>query len=112
MLLFLIALGAWGIWNWLRGEGVSGSYLGALVIGEGIIVVEAILGVVLYLMGNPGPARGWLHILYGIAALISLPAAYTFTRGRTGRYEALIYAVMAFFIAGLTIRSQTTGMGG
>jgi hypothetical protein len=111
MLLFMLALGVWGLWNWLRGDGVTGSYQGGLAIGEGIIVVQAVIGVLLYLLGDNGPARGWLHILYGIAALISLPAAFAFTRGRTGRYEALIYAVVALFLAGLTTRAQSTGIG-
>lgn len=111
MLLFMLALGIWGVWNWLRGDGVTGSYQGGLAIGEAIIAVQFVLGVLLYALGDNGPPRGWLHVLYGVAALISLPSAFAFTRGRTGRYEALIYAVIAFFLAGITMRSQVTGSG-
>lgn len=108
LLLFLLALGVWGFWNYLRGDGVTGSYWGALAIGEGLIVVVAVIGIVLYLLGGQ-PARGILHILYGIVAVISLPSAFFFTRGRSDRPEALIYAVMALFLAGITYRLQTTG---
>ncbi|MDP9314778.1 MAG: hypothetical protein M3R24_28540 [Chloroflexota bacterium] len=109
-LLFMLALGLWGLWNFVRGEGVTGSYWGALAIGEGLVVVESLIGVGLYLAGSPGPARGLLHVLYGIVAVICLPAAFSFTRGRASRYEALIYAVIALFLAGIANRAQTTGM--
>ncbi len=110
MLLFMLALGVWGLWNFLRGAGVSGSYLGGLVIGQGLIVVQELIGLGL-LFGDAVAARHWLHILYGIAAAITLPATFAFLRGRTGRYEALMYAVVAFFLAGITVRLQTTGGG-
>lgn len=108
MLLFMLALAAWGFWNYLRGDGVTGSYLGGLAIGEGLIVVEALIGVALTVLGS-FPPRGWLHILYGIVAVISIPSAFAFTRGRTGRYESLIYALIALFLAGITTRAQGTG---
>jgi hypothetical protein len=108
VLLFMVALAAWGFWNYFRGEGVSGSYQGALAIGEGLIVIEAIFGVILSVLGGV-PARGWLHILYGIVATLSIPSAFAFTRGRTGRYEALIYGLIGLFLAGIAIRAQTTG---
>ncbi len=107
--LFMLALGLWGLWNFLRGEGVTGSYWGALAIGEGVVVLEALIGVALYLAGSNGPARGVLHILYGVVAVLCLPAAFSFTRGRSSRYEVLIYAVIALFLAGIANRAQTTG---
>ncbi len=108
MLLFMLALGVWGLWNWLRGEGVTGSYWGGLAIGQGLITVEGVLGIALYVMGGQ-PARGLLHVLYGVAALIAIPAAFSFTRGRATRYEALIYALIALFLAGVTVRARLTG---
>ena len=107
-LLFMGALTLWGFWNYFRGQGVSGSYWGGLVIGEGLMVVEAIFGITLYLLGAV-PARGWLHALYGLVAVLSIPSAFAFTRGRAGRYESLIYALIALFLVGITLRAQTTG---
>lgn len=108
MLLFLLVLAIWGFWIYVRGPGITGSFWGALAIGEGLIVVEGLVGGILSMLGNV-PARGWLHVLYGVVALIGIPAAFAFTRGRTGRYEALIYALAALFLAGITNRAQTTG---
>lgn len=108
MMLFLGALALWGFWSYLRGPGVTGSYWGTLVVGEILILVEGVIGGILYALGDY-PARGGLHILYGIVAAISIPSAFAFTRGRTGRYESLIYGLIALFLLGITIRARTTG---
>ena len=110
VLLFLLALGLWGLWNFLRGHGVTPSLWGALAIGEGLLVVEALLGTAL-LLGGSRPGRTAIHILYGIVLIISLPAAFSFTRGRSSRAEAIVYALIALFLAGVTIRAQITGGG-
>lgn len=110
MLLFMAALGIWGLWNALRGAGMSPSYWGGLAIGEGLIAAQAVIGIVLYVLGEQ-PARGLLHVLYGVAALISIPAAFAFTRGRSTRYESLIYGIIALFLAGVTVRARLTGGG-
>ena len=109
-LLFMLALGLWGLWDFLRGEEVTGSYKGGLAIGEGLVIVQGLIGVVLYALGG-APARGILHVLYGIVAIISIPGAFFFTRGRTTRYETLIYAIIALFLAGVSIRARLTGGG-
>jgi len=110
MLLFMAALGIWGLWNALRGAGMSPSYWGGLAIGQGLIVAQTVIGILLYILGGV-PARGLLHVLYGVAALISIPAAFAFTRGRSTRYESLIYAIIALFLAGVTVRARLTGGG-
>ena len=110
VLLFMVALGLWGLWGYLRGSGVSGSLWGALVIGEVLIVVEGLLGAGLFLAGSR-PARPAIHILYGIFLAVALPGAFSFTRGRTARFEALVFALVAFFLAGVTIRARLTGGG-
>jgi heme A synthase len=109
-LLFMLALGLWGLWDFLRGEEVTGSYKGGLAIGEGLVIVQGLIGVALYALGG-APARGILHILYGTVSMIALPAAFFFTRGRTTRYETLIYAIIALFLAGVSIRARLTGGG-
>lgn len=110
VLLFLVALGLWGLWGYLRGGGVSGSLWGALVIGEVLIVVEGLLGAGLFLAGAR-PARTAIHILYGVFLAVALPGAFSFTRGRTARFEALVFALVSFFLAGVTIRARLTGGG-
>ena len=108
VLLFLLALGVWALWNSLRGEGMNGSLWGAVVIGELLVLVEGLLGAGLYAAGLR-PARTAIHILYGVFLAVALPGAFSFTRGRSARFETLIFALVAFFLAGVTLRARITG---
>jgi hypothetical protein len=36
------------------------------------------------------------------------PAAYGFTRGSDSRREVVVYALMALFLAGISLRAMTT----
>ena len=110
VLLFMLALGLWALWNYLRGAGMTGSLWGGLVIGELLIVIEGLLGAGLFAAGLR-PGRSAIHILYGVFMAIALPGAFSFTRGRSSRSEALIYALVALFLAGVTIRARLTGGG-
>ncbi|MBA3945657.1 MAG: hypothetical protein H0X37_13960 [Herpetosiphonaceae bacterium] len=109
-LLFMLALGAWGLLNYFRGEGITGSYWGALVIAEALVLLEGLLGATLFASGHR-PARTTIHILYGFVMVLSIPGAFSYTKGRTGRGEMLIYALVALFLAGVTIRARLTGAG-
>ncbi len=107
VIFFAFALGAWGVLAFLRGLGVTGSYFGALIIGEILILAQAVIGVVLVLTGR-FPMDG-LHLLYGIVIPIAWAAVYVYTRGAQTKREMLIYAVMSFFVMGLGIRGIMTG---
>jgi phosphatidylglycerophosphate synthase len=108
ILLFFGALSIWGFFSYVRGQGVSGSYKGALAIGELLMLAEFILGVIL-LIGGELPYRLSIHILYGIVAIMTLPGAFAYTRGRDGRWEQLIYVTVCLFLCGIALRALTTG---
>lgn len=103
--LFMVAMGVWGLINYARKKPVTPDYFGALIIGEVLLVVEALLGFYLYI-SDFRPPRTEIHILYGITAAITLPGAFAFTRGRDSRWEGLIYACVCLFLAGLSLRLQ------
>ncbi len=107
--LFAFALGAWAAWMFLRGQGVSPSYWGAVIIGEIVMLVQGMLGVLLVVTGQL--PRDLLHFLYGVLVALSFPAVYVYTRGRTDRPEAGWYALAGFFVFGLAIRAIMTGQG-
>lgn len=106
MLLFMLACGMWGVFSAFRG-GLSGSLSGALVIGEGLILVQGLLGLVAYLSG--ARAADGIHWLYGASAAVTLPGIYSFVRHRSARIQALWLGAGALFVFGLTIRGITTG---
>ena len=108
ILLFFGALSIWGFVSYLRGHSISGNYKGALAIGELLMVAEFVLGVLLLLSGAQ-PYRLSIHILYGIVAIIGLPGAFAYTRGRDDRWELLIYVVVCLFLCGIALRALSTG---
>lgn len=108
ILLFFGALSLWGLFNYLRGQGVSGAYRGALAIGELLMLAQFIIGVLL-LFNSRQPPRLGVHILYGVVAIILLPGTFSYTRGRDSRYEQLIYALVCMFLCGIALRALETG---
>lgn len=111
ILLFFGALAIWGFVNYLRGQGVGGAYKGALAIGELLMLAQFVLGVILFL-GGDRPYRPGIHILYGMVAIICVPGAFSYTRGRDGRWEQLIYVTVCLFLMGIALRALTTGRVG
>lgn len=109
ILYYMLACGLWGIFSAFRG-GLGGSLSGALVIGQGLIVVQGLLGGLSYLLSYRA-AEGGLHYLYGVSALVTLPGIYGYTRGRSPETQALWFGGGALFIVGLAIRGMTTGGG-
>jgi len=108
VMLFMALAGAWGVLLYARRRGVDGGYWGILVIGELLILAQGILGMVL-LVGGEQPGRG-IHILYGVVAALTLPAAYGFTRARDDRRAALVYGLLCLFVAAIAWRAATTGV--
>lgn len=105
-ILFMLVCGLWGTISYLRGQPVSSSYAGTLVIGEGLLLLQAAIGMGLLLAaGRPG--RG-IHILYGVLTALCLPGAFVYTKGRRERVESLIYGLVTFFVFGLALRAMTT----
>ena len=108
ILLFFGALSIWGLFSYLRGRGISGSYKGALAIGELLMLAEFLIGVLLVISGAQ-PYRFGIHVLYGIVAVITLPGTFAYTRGRDDRWELLIYVTVCLFLCGIALRALTTG---
>jgi ABC-type Mn2+/Zn2+ transport system permease subunit len=107
VLLFMAAVGAWGIFAYLRGQSISGSYAGALVIGEALVLVQGGAGLAMFATGARPPTA--THYLYGLTAILVMPFAWSYLRTRNQRQAQLIYSLIALFIFGLAVRGITTG---
>jgi hypothetical protein len=105
--LFMIGLGLWGLAVWLRGGAVTGSFAGALVIGEALVIVQVAAGALLLAAGSRPPKAS--HYLYGITAILVLPFAWSFLRERNQRQALIVYSLLALFIFGLAVRGIITG---
>jgi len=111
--LFFLALGLWGIFRAIRKQGVDGSYLGAMVIGQVIYYVQGVLGLILWIGGHlPAVARPPMHILYGAFALVFLPFVYfTWLKGDDSNRAQWVLAFSTLFLFGIALRAVGTVVG-
>jgi hypothetical protein len=77
--LYLLILGLWSLWRAIRGEGLSGNFLGALVIAQLLIFIQAILGALLWLGGQSNELVNLsMHFLYAGFSLVFLPFVFLY----------------------------------
>jgi hypothetical protein len=107
-LIYTIIMALWGFWRYYRKQNVDGSYWGALVIAEILYIVQSSLGAYLYFSGQGSLAGRGIHILYGVVAVLVLPALFAFTRGDDQRRSMLVYGAGFLFMIGILIRSFAT----
>ena len=110
VMLFFLLLGIWGIYRAFRNKGVGSSYLGALVIGEGLFILQAVLGAVLWLDGGR-PGRT-IHLLYGAFLLVALPGLFAYTKGDDSNQAQWYYGLLTLFLFGVSLRAIGTGVVG
>lgn len=104
---YVAALGLWAAWLAVRRQGLSGGYLGALVVGEALLVAEAALGAAMWLAFGGSLGDG-LHLLYGILVVLMWPFLFTMTRGSVGRPESISFAAGSFLLLLLLQRAVET----
>jgi len=105
--LFMVLVSLISFINYFRGLGLDGNVIGAVVVGEIMMLTQASLGIILLVLGLwPG---GWgIHFLYGSLSVLFFPALWAYTRGATDRRASLVWAVGGLFMMGLTLRAIGT----
>ncbi|HUS94164.1 MAG TPA: hypothetical protein VMZ24_03195 [Patescibacteria group bacterium] len=105
--IFLSFIGIWGFVQAIRKKGVEGSYMGALVIGELLLVFQTLLGIILVIDGaRPGRT---VHFIYGAFALVALPGLFAYLKGDDSNTSQWYYAIATLFLAGVAVRAIGTG---
>ena len=110
--LYFLLVGLWGLWRAYRSQGMDGSYLGALAIGEGLYGVQGLLGGILWSGGLlTAVSRPFMHILYGTFALVFLPFVYfVWLQSDESNRGQWVMALSALFLFGIALRSISTGI--
>jgi hypothetical protein len=106
VILYAFIAGLWGLLNYLRKRAVDGGYWGILAVAEILFLAQGVLGAILYFTGAR-PGRG-IHILYGVVMAISIPAYYSYSKGRDDRRAMFNYALICIFLAGIGFRAVGT----
>ncbi len=111
-ILFFIALGVWALWFRFRSRPLDGSWYGAAAIGELLMIVEFFLGWILYSQGlGENLARAFVHILYAIVSIITLPAAYLYlSRMKNENIKTILFAIVCFFLMEVVIRTRVVAL--
>ena len=105
--LYMVLLGILSFINYVRGQGLDGGMIGAIVIGEILMIVQAVLGITLFIALNRINNLS-IHFLYGSLTVIFLPGLWLYTRGATDRRSSLIWGVAGIFMMGLGLRAIGT----
>jgi heme A synthase len=101
-----IVVGVWGLVMFFRRRPPGGALNSALVLTEGLFVLQGLVGIALFAGGRrPHDA---LHWLYGVLLVIALPIAMSYSSGRAERRQSLVYGLAGLFMAGLAIRAVMT----
>ncbi|HEY8742710.1 MAG TPA: hypothetical protein VIU62_06405, partial [Chloroflexota bacterium] len=107
--LYLLICTVWGFVLAIMRRPVGPAYRGSLRIAEGLILVQVVVGALVFLSGAPRPKIG-LHYLYGLVIVLTLPAAETLSpQWWKGRHETLVIAVGCLLAFGLSVRAAMTG---
>ena len=106
VMYYFFAVAIWGIFEYLRGGELGGNIGGAFVIGQVLVLVQVLLGVIILAGGYKVQS---VHFLYGITAIISMPFAWSYMRSRHPRQGLIVYSLIALWISGLAIRGIVTG---
>jgi len=109
VLFYVAIMGLWGLWRFIRKQGIDSNYWGALVIAEVVIVLQGALGAYLWISGaRPGRL---IHLLYGIVSALVIPGVYSYTKGDDKRQATLVYGVALLVTVGLVLRAIMTAQG-
>ncbi len=100
LLLFLF-----GTIAWIRNKDPGKPFWGLLAAGQGALVLQAVVGIILFLMGGRRPI---LHYTYGAFPVLVLVAAHLFSRRLKG-IEWTAFTIAGLFIFGLQLRGFMTG---
>jgi hypothetical protein len=101
-------LALWSLYLRLRSQPLNSAWFGAAVVGELLLLAQFAVGWILWFQGldNSLP-RAWIHILYGVVAVIALPAAYSyFSKIADFRVQTLAMALTCFFLWGILLRAS------
>jgi hypothetical protein len=110
ILMFTAVAGCYGLYLYFRKQTVTPNYWGIIVVGNLLTLGQGVLGLILALSGKQ--PEQWVHILYGVVALMWIPIINVINNlannGEHNRRETLIVALISLFEVGIALRAITT----
>lgn len=107
LLIYAVVLGIWGTYRYFRNQELTGGFRSSYLIMAGLTALQGLVGLAAFSLG--GRPTELLHIVYGVFAVIFLPAAYLYGQGGSRRREAVILAGSAWIVSIAYLRGMATG---
>lgn len=107
VILFAIVLGLWGTYQLARYRQVSGGFRSSYLLMIALTGILGIVGAVLLLTGQR--PHELLHVVYGIFAILFLPAVYFYSERRDDLREAAFLAAACWIVVVALARGVATG---
>jgi hypothetical protein len=115
----------WGLGAWITRRGPGDAFWVWLTVAQVVAAVQALLGIVLLILGYrvhaPGTLGGVLHYVYGLLPLLLFVIAHVVARAGNASLVGfderkpirpwVPFAWAAFICFGLTSRALMTGLG-
>jgi hypothetical protein len=99
-----------GLILWISKREVGDWFWRWLVAAQVLAVLQAVVGIVLLLLGRRPTT--WLHLVYGFGPLVILAIAHVLARDENFRRRPWVpFALASFICFGLSLRALTTGLG-
>jgi len=104
--MFFLALGLWGGYRAIRGQGIDGNFLGASVVGQIVFWAQGVVGVILWANGHTvNLLRPEVHILYGAFVVVFLPFIYlAVLRGDDSNRGMWVMTFATLFLFGTALK--------
>jgi hypothetical protein len=99
-----------GLVLWISKRDAGDWFWRWLVTAQVVAIAQALIGVVLLVMGKR--PSDWLHLVYGFGPLVILAVAHALARDENFRTRPWApFAVASFICFGLSLRALMTGLG-
>jgi heme A synthase len=106
--------GIWGLILFFMKKPINRPWRIALIFTAIVAALQALLGIILVLLGQkPGTGTGlyYLHYVYGAIVVLAIPVAITYaTGGKNERRDTLIFSIAALILVAAALRALTTGL--
>ena len=106
--------GIWGLILFFTKKTFNRPWRTTLIITAVVAALQALLGIVLVLLGRrPGTGTGlyYLHYVYGAIVVLAIPVAITYATGsKNQRRDILIFSIASLILVAAALRALTTGL--
>ncbi|SRR6266487_1672871 len=106
--------GIWGLILFFMKKPINKPWRISLIVTAIVAALQALLGIILVLLGQkPGTGTGlfYLHYIYGAIVVLAIPIAITYaTGGKNERRDILIFSIAALVLVAAALRALTTGL--